>query len=149
MTSNLGTTQEQFQDMVEMRAAVMRAIRQAFKPEFLNRIDDVIVFQPLGDTEMRAITRIQLDDLAARLRDRGIGLEVAEPAVLELARRGYDPVYGARPLKRLIQQAIEGAIARAILGDEARDGDTVSVGFDSGEFKTSVLRSREAAEIQG
>ena len=147
MTSNLGTSQEQFRDVDAMREAVMRAMRSAFKPEFLNRIDDVIVFHPLGEPEMQAIARIQLGALEHKLRERGLGLDVAEDAVRELARRGYDAVFGARPLKRLIQHAIEGAVARAILSGEAREGDTITVTLEGGEFRTGVAHGRETASV--
>jgi ATP-dependent Clp protease ATP-binding subunit ClpB len=137
MTSNLGTSQEQFVNLDAMREAVMRAMRAAFKPEFLNRIDDVIVFHPLSEGEMEAIARIQLDLLARKLAERGLGLTVDEAAVKELARRGHDPVYGARPLRRLIQHEIEGQIARSILSGEVHDGDTVHVTHRDGEFQTA------------
>ena len=147
MTSNLGTSQEQFRDMDAMREAILRAMRTAFKPEFLNRIDDVVVFHPLGEPEMRAIARIQLDSLAGKLRERGLHLEVADGAVQELARRGHDPVFGARPLKRLIQHALEGQIARLILSGEAGDGDRIAVTFEDGEFRTAIVRGRETAAV--
>ncbi len=145
MTSNLGTSQERFRDRDAMRDAVMRAMSAAFKPEFLNRIDDVVLFHPLGESEMESIARFQLRVLEGKLRERGIGLQASDAAVHELARRGYDPVFGARPLKRLIQHAIEGAVARAILAGEAREGDTITVLVEDGEFRTGVVRGREPA----
>ncbi|HEX5131270.1 MAG TPA: ATP-dependent chaperone ClpB [Candidatus Krumholzibacteria bacterium] len=145
MTSNLGTSQERFRDAGEMRESAMRAIRAAFKPEFLNRIDDVIVFEPLTETEMEAIARIQVAALAAKLTDRGLSLDVSEAAIHELARRGHDPVFGARPLKRLIQHAIEGGIARAILSGEAAEGATVRVDLEGGEFSCTVRTAPEPA----
>ena len=145
MTSNLGTSQEQYRDAGAMRDAVMQAVRRAFKPEFLNRIDDVIVFQALGESEMQAITRIQLRLLEKKLGERGLGMQVSDEAVRELARRGFDPVYGARPLKRLIQHAIEGSVARAILAGEAAQGSTITVSVVDGEFRTAVQHGREPA----
>jgi len=144
MTSNLGTSQERFKNQDEMRESVMRAIRAAFKPEFLNRIDDVIVFHPLGEPEMEEIARLQVGKLKHKLAERGLFLDIDAAAVGELARRGFDPVYGARPLKRLIQKEIEGAIARAILSGDAHDGDTVRVTVADHEFKTDVVRGERA-----
>jgi ATP-dependent Clp protease ATP-binding subunit ClpB len=139
MTSNLGTSQEVHSDMGAMRDSVMRAMRAAFKPEFLNRIDDVIVFEPLTPDEMVEITRIQVRRLAAKLAQRGIGLEVSDDAVAELSRRGFDPVYGARPLKRLIQRTLENGIAGAILSGEASLDDLVRVGFDGNEYHFEIV----------
>jgi ATP-dependent Clp protease ATP-binding subunit ClpB len=145
MTSNLGTSQERFRNQDEMRESVMRAMRAAFKPEFLNRIDDVIVFDPLGETEMEEIARMQVGKLKYKLAERGLSLDIDAAAVAELARRGYDPVYGARPLKRLVQKEIEGGIARAILSGDARDGDTIRVTVVDHEFKVDVVHGGERA----
>jgi ATP-dependent Clp protease ATP-binding subunit ClpB len=129
LTSNLGSaliadptlTPEQRRD------AVLSVVRQHFKPEFLNRLDDVVVFDSLTGPELRAIVDIQLDRLRRRLADRRLALEVSEPARTWLAERGFDPVYGARPLRRLVQSAIGDRLARALLSGEIRDGDTVKV----------------------
>jgi ATP-dependent Clp protease ATP-binding subunit ClpB len=145
MTSNLGTSQETFRNQDEMRESVMRAVRAAFKPEFLNRIDDVIVFHSLGEAEMEQIARLQIDQLKHKLAERALFLEIDAEAIRQLAHRGYDPVYGARPLKRLIQKEIEGGIARAILAGDARDGDTIRVWVQGHEFRTEVLRGGEPA----
>ncbi len=145
MTSNLGTSQETFASAEQMNEAVMRAMRAAFKPEFLNRLDDVIVFHPLTEADMIEIARLQVEKLSHKLAERGLHLDVAADATRELARRGYDPVYGARPLKRLIQHAIEGGIARLILSGKATDGDTIRVTLDAGEFHASVAASPEHA----
>jgi ATP-dependent Clp protease ATP-binding subunit ClpB len=145
MTSNLGTSQERFKDQDEMHEAVMRAVRAAFKPEFLNRIDDVIVFHPLGEPEMEEIARLQVGKLKHKLAERGLSLDIDAPAVRELARRGFDPVYGARPLKRLIQKEIEGGIARAILSGDAHDGDTIRVRVVGHEFHVDVVHGGERA----
>ena len=138
MTSNLGTSQERFRNVEEMRESVMSAMRAAFKPEFLNRIDDVIVFHPLGASEMDEIARIQVSQLRRKLEERGLRLDISAEAIAELARRGFDPVYGARPLKRLIQKEIEGGIARAILSGDTQDGDTIRVTVEDHVFKTGV-----------
>jgi ATP-dependent Clp protease ATP-binding subunit ClpB len=145
MTSNLGTSQERFRDVEEMRESVMRAIRSAFKPEFLNRIDDVIVFHPLGEPEMEDIARLQVGKLKHKLSERGLVLEASAESIAELARRGYDPVYGARPLKRLIQREIEGGVARAILSGDARPGDIVRVSVVDHQFKVDVVHGGERA----
>ncbi|MEE9170127.1 MAG: ATP-dependent chaperone ClpB, partial [bacterium] len=112
MTSNLGSqeileAQQQHMDYEGIRALVLREIHQHFRPEFLNRVDEVVVFHPLTQEELGPIVEIQLGRLRARLADRQMTLELSPAAVTELASRGYDPVYGARPLKRLIQQEIE------------------------------------------
>ncbi len=129
MTSNLGS-----QYLVDptlapeaKREAVMAAVRQAFKPEFLNRLDEVVVFDPLSTTELARIVDLQVRALSARLRDRRITLEVSDPAKAWLAEQGYDPAYGARPLRRLVQREIGDRLARALLAGDVRDGDTVVV----------------------
>ena len=119
LTSNLGAggTREQMMD----------AVKRAFKPEFINRLDDVVIFDPLSEEQLESIVDIQIDELAARLKARRLTLKVDDAAKGWLARRGYDPAYGARPLRRLVQQAIGDKLARALLGGEIRDGDTVNV----------------------
>ena len=119
LTSNLGAggTDEQ----------VREAVRRSFKPEFVNRLDDVIVFHSLSTTDLEAVVDIQLEVLARRLAARRLELEVSEAARQWLAQRGFDPVYGARPLRRLVQSAIGDSLARALLGGTVVDGDTVKV----------------------
>ncbi|MFI6431645.1 ATP-dependent chaperone ClpB [Rhodococcus oryzae] len=119
LTSNLGAggTKEQ----------VMDAVRHAFKPEFINRLDDVVIFDPLSEQQLESIVDIQLGQLAKRLAARRLSLEVSGPAKEWLAHRGYDPLYGARPLRRLIQQAIGDQLAKLLLAGEIHDGDTVPV----------------------
>jgi ATP-dependent Clp protease ATP-binding subunit ClpB len=119
LTSNLGAggTREQ----------VMDAVRHAFKPEFINRLDDVVIFDPLSEQQLESIVDIQLGQLAKRLAARRLSLEVSGPAKEWLAHRGYDPLYGARPLRRLIQQAIGDQLAKLLLAGEIHDGDTVPV----------------------
>jgi ATP-dependent Clp protease ATP-binding subunit ClpB len=129
MTSNLGTSQEDTSAGFEsMKSRVLDVVRSSFKPEFLNRLDDLIVFHALRETEIRSIAELQIEALKRRLSIRGIELEV-EPEVIErLAREGFDPVYGARPLKRLIQKKIENRIATALLdGSIEESGGTVRV----------------------
>ncbi|MFO7641086.1 MAG: hypothetical protein R6X17_07400, partial [Candidatus Competibacteraceae bacterium] len=107
-----------------------------FRPEFVNRIDEVVVFHPLGRDQIRAIADIQIRYLRQRLADRQMGLEITEAALDRLGEAGFDPVYGARPLKRAIQQELENPLARRILAGEFGSGDTVAVdaGRDGLEF---------------
>ncbi|MGZ4750610.1 MAG: ATP-dependent chaperone ClpB [Oryzihumus sp.] len=141
MTSNLGS---QFlidptlpQDV--KHEAVMSAVRTSFKPEFLNRLDEVVVFDPLSTEELSRIVDLQVAALARRLSDRRIALEVTDAAKEWLAITGYDPAYGARPLRRLVQTQIGDRLARALLAGEVRDGQTVVVDRD-GEQDGLILR---------
>ncbi|WP_040696937.1 ATP-dependent chaperone ClpB [Nocardia vinacea] len=106
---------------------VMNSVRAAFKPEFLNRLDDVVMFHSLDEEQLESIVDIQLDQLQKRLSQRRLKLDVSDSARFWLAVRGYDPVYGARPLRRLIQQAIGDTLAKELLAGEVTDGDTVAV----------------------
>lgn len=119
LTSNLGSGAEPDQ--------VMAAVRAAFKPEFINRLDDVLIFDALSSDELVHIVDIQLEQLARRLSQRRLLLEVSLAAKEWLAQRGFDPVYGARPLRRLVQQAIGDQLAKMLLAGDVRDGDTVEV----------------------
>ncbi|MFI6211948.1 ATP-dependent chaperone ClpB [Nocardia brasiliensis] len=119
LTSNLGAGGE--------REFVMNAVRSAFKPEFLNRLDDVVMFHALDEEQLEHIVDIQLDQLQKRLAQRRLKLDVSDSARFWLAVRGYDPVYGARPLRRLVQQAIGDTLAKELLSGEVTDGDTVRV----------------------
>ena len=105
----------------------MAAVRAAFKPEFINRLDDVLIFDALNPDELVQIVDIQLAQLQKRLSQRRLELQVSLPAKKWLADRGFDPVYGARPLRRLVQQAIGDQLAKMLLAGEVHDGDTVSV----------------------
>jgi ATP-dependent Clp protease ATP-binding subunit ClpB len=145
MTSNLGTAGEQFRDIEEMRRSVMNAMQRAFRPEFLNRVDDIVVFQPLGAEEMERITRLQLRALEKKLADHGLRLQVTDAAVRELATRGLDPVYGARPLRRLIQRELEGDIARAMLARTIREGGIIRVTVDHGALHVEYADQPETA----
>jgi ATP-dependent Clp protease ATP-binding subunit ClpB len=129
MTSNLGSAflVDQTLDFDARREAVMNAVRMTFKPEFVNRLDDVVVFEPLGTEELTRIVDLQVALLAKRLADRRLDLEVTAAAREWLALAGFDPVYGARPLRRLVQTEIGDRLAKAILGGEVRDGDVVNV----------------------
>ncbi|MFC0314733.1 ATP-dependent chaperone ClpB [Gordonia phosphorivorans] len=122
LTSNLGAGGD--------RDQVMAAVRAAFKPEFINRLDDVLIFEALSPKQLVAIVDIQLKNLADRLAQRRLTLDVTDAAKEWLGERGYDPLYGARPLRRLVQQAIGDQLAKALLAGEIRDGDTVHVDVD-------------------
>jgi len=132
MTSNVGS-QEILESQTrraaydEMRSLVMGELRRHFRPEFLNRVDETVVFHPLTTEQLSAIVEIQLTRLRERLAERRIPLTLTSAATATLATRGYDSVYGARPLKRLIQQEVETPIARLLVKGELRDGDTVMV----------------------
>ncbi|MFE3028084.1 ATP-dependent chaperone ClpB [Nocardia tengchongensis] len=119
LTSNLGAGGD--------RETVMNAVRRAFKPEFLNRLDDVVMFHPLDEEQLERIVDIQLNQLQKRLAQRRLTLDVSDSARFWLAVRGYDPAYGARPLRRLIQQSIGDSLAKELLAGEVQDGDTVKV----------------------
>jgi ATP-dependent Clp protease ATP-binding subunit ClpB len=109
----------------------MAVVRASFRPEFLNRIDEIILFHRLGRDEMAGIVEIQLRHLEALLEDRKITLDITDAAKRWLADAGYDPVYGARPLKRSIQKSLQDPLARRILEGTVREGDRVSI--DAGE----------------
>ncbi len=133
MTSNLGS---QYTDKPEdeMRASIETALRAAFRPEFLNRIDETIIFHRLRREHLEKIADIQFGYLEKRLESRGITIELSEKARKVLADRGYDPVFGARPLKRLIQKEIENPLARRILSGEFGEGDVLHVDEHEGAF---------------
>jgi ATP-dependent Clp protease ATP-binding subunit ClpB len=129
LTSNLGSQiiADPTLSDEQRRDAVLAVVRSHFKPEFLNRLDDIVVFHALTGPDLRSIVDIQLDRLRRRLADRRLALEVTEPARAWLADHGYDPIYGARPLRRLVQSAIGDRLAKALLGGEIHDGDGVVV----------------------
>ena len=129
MTSNLGSDViQQYSgesNYAKMKSAVMEVVQQNFRPEFINRIDDICVFHPLGQAQIRAIVDIQLGQLKKRLLDRNLELRLDDSALDLLSEAGYDPVYGARPLKRAIQQQVENPLAQAILGGKFVPGDLI------------------------
>jgi ATP-dependent Clp protease ATP-binding subunit ClpB len=135
MTSNLGS--QLIQEMAgehnyeRMKTALMEVLTQHFRPEFLNRVDDVVVFHPLGREQIRAIVDIQLGYLRKRLRERDIDITLSDGALTRLAAAGYDPVYGARPLKRAIQQQIENPLAQEILRGRFEPGDAIRIDSNS------------------
>jgi ATP-dependent Clp protease ATP-binding subunit ClpB len=136
MTSNLGSQviQEHAgeKNYTRMKSAVMEIVTQSFRPEFINRIDDIVVFHPLGAAQIRAIVDIQLGQLRRRLMERGMELVLDDAARDLLGEAGFDPVYGARPLKRAIQQQIENPLAQRLLQGAYGPGDRIRVGVDEG-----------------
>ncbi|WP_082688516.1 ATP-dependent Clp protease ATP-binding subunit [Curtobacterium oceanosedimentum] len=148
LTSNLGSQFLTDQSLTETQReeAVRELVQQSFRPEFVNRLDDIVVFQALTHEDLGQIVSLYVDRLARRLSDRRLELAVTPSARGWLAERGYDPVYGARPLRRLMQRQIDDQLARAILAGDVRDGDTVRVDVaDDGE--TLVVEPFELGEI--
>jgi ATP-dependent Clp protease ATP-binding subunit ClpB len=139
MTSNLGSTEIQMlagdSQYDEIKKVVMQQVAQHFRPEFINRIDESVVFHPLTEEQIRVIAKIQLQGLTERLQEKELSLEISERALDELGKTGFDPVYGARPLKRQIQQVIENPIAMAILSGKFGAGDCIKIDLnDTAEF---------------
>jgi ATP-dependent Clp protease ATP-binding subunit ClpB len=137
MTSNIGS---QFiaelggRQEEEMRRRVQEALRAHFRPEFLNRVDDVVIFESLSRAQISQIVEIQLAGLRKRLADRHLSLELTDAAKDLLADEGYDPVYGARPLKRVLQRRVLDPLAQAVLRGEFHEGETVLVDVDRGNL---------------
>jgi ATP-dependent Clp protease ATP-binding subunit ClpB len=138
MTSNLGSDLIQKlagdNDYEAMKAAVMEVVGNHFRPEFINRVDETVVFHPLAKDQLKGIAGIQLDYLRKRLAERDIRLELSDAALDKLVEAGFDPVYGARPLKRAIQQQLENPLAQSLLRGEFGQGDTISIGVDEDRF---------------
>jgi ATP-dependent Clp protease ATP-binding subunit ClpB len=149
MTSNLGSQDIQRlageENYERMKAAVMEVVGSHFRPEFINRIDEAVVFHPLGREQIRAITLIQIENLRKRLSERDMGLEVSAAALDKLGEAGFDPVYGARPLKRAIQQQLENPLAQAILAGSYAPGDIIVVDADSSKLLFSKGESKASA----
>jgi ATP-dependent Clp protease ATP-binding subunit ClpB len=141
MTSNIGSHRileyrgiDRGGEYEAMKLAVMEELRRAFRPEFLNRVDEIIVFHALSEEHLKQIVDIQLSGLRRRLEDRHITLELSDAARQHLVRAGYDPTYGARPLKRAIQREIETPLARMLLSRAIVDGQHVIVDVKNGEL---------------
>ena len=142
-TSNLGShvIQEMAGDDYDtIKSAVMASVNSHFRPEFINRIDEIVVFHSLGQAQMAGIAEIQLDRLRARLKERELGLVMSDDAMTHLVEIGYDPVFGARPLKRVIQQEIENPLAQLLLSGEFVAGDVISVEWVDDKFAFNKLR---------
>jgi ATP-dependent Clp protease ATP-binding subunit ClpB len=150
MTSNLGSeylaNQPEGEDSDSVRDKVMEVVRASFRPEFLNRLDEIVLFHRLRRDQMGAIVDIQLKRLLKLLAERKIGLDLDDAARAWLADNGYDPAYGARPLKRVIQKAVQDPLAARILAGEIADGDRVRVGENGGAL---TFASEEAPKDMG
>ncbi|MGP9695539.1 ATP-dependent chaperone ClpB [Brachybacterium sp. AOP25-B2-12] len=154
LTSNLGAQflQDRGLDEKAQEEAVMTVVRASFKPEFLNRLDDIVIFEPLSREDLARIVTLQVAALGARLAERRIDLVVSDAATDWLAEKGFDPLYGARPLKRLVQKEIGDALARLILQGEVHDGDTVAVDRDEEadglRLSVETPEGEETAEVE-
>ncbi len=149
MTSNVGShliQEMNGHDRKEMEARVMGALRASFKPEFLNRIDDIIIFESLSQEQVRQIVNIQLNRLQKRLDEMNIALTLSDAAKTLIAEKGFDPVYGARPLKRTIQQYIENPLSMEILQGDVKAGGTIMVDAEGDNVVFEVIPSRTACE---
>jgi ATP-dependent Clp protease ATP-binding subunit ClpB len=150
MTSNLGSpllienASERGEIAEPVRKQVMAELRAHFRPEFLNRVDEVVLFKPLTLREIKLIVELQLQLLRLRLADRHIGLELTDPAKEYVAREAYDPVYGARPIKRFLQRHLETTLSRKIIKGEIPDHTVVKVDFKRGELAFSASPARPA-----
>jgi len=155
MTSNLGT--EEFQrggigfpsrkdegGEQRMRTAIETALKRTFRPELLNRIDDVIIFNPLSEEHLKSVVDLLLHEVEGRLAERNIKIDVSEEAKNWLAQRGYDPVYGARPLRRAIQRYMENPISTKILQGEFKEGDTIAVSLQEDNLSFAALKTARA-----
>jgi ATP-dependent Clp protease ATP-binding subunit ClpB len=138
LTSNLGSesltlaTDKTFE---QAKLAVMEVVKQTFRPEFLNRLDEITVFHKLMPEHIRKIVEIQLANLEKNLSKHNIKLKLEEKAKEWLSEEGYDPIYGARPLKRLIQREIQNQLAKMLIAGEISDGDEVKIGLSNGKLK--------------
>ena len=154
MTSNLGT--EEFQrgglgfsrkegsDEERMKSAIEGALKRTFRPELLNRIDDVIIFHPLTEEHLKSIVELLIRDVEKRLAERTIKIEVHEEARAWLAQKGYDPVYGARPLRRAIQRYLENPVSTRILRGEFKEGDTIAVSLQDDNLRFAARKTARA-----
>jgi ATP-dependent Clp protease ATP-binding subunit ClpC len=159
MTSNLGTGVQERATLgftrrtdgpVEherLKESVEKALREHFRPEFLNRIDEVIVFEPLTRAELGQIVDLLVNEVRERMEDRAIEFELTQAAKDELVREGYDPTFGARPLRRTVQRRIENELARRVLSGEFHEGQRVVVDFEDGEFTFRAVEAREPAAV--
>ncbi|MER7837700.1 ATP-dependent chaperone ClpB [Streptomyces sp. NPDC096040] len=152
MTSNIGS--QYLLDGVtadgevkpDARALVMGELRGHFRPEFLNRVDDIVLFKPLGEAQIEKIVELQFDELRRRLAERRIAVELTDAAREFIARQGYDPVYGARPLRRYISHEVETLVGRALLSGDVQDGATVRVDAREGELAVTYEQPQAAEE---
>ncbi len=149
MTSNIGSpllienVSESGEIQDSIRRQVLAELRQHFRPEFLNRVDDTVLFKPLTFADLKRIVDLQLALLRARLADRHITLDLSDAAKEHLAREGYDPVYGARPLKRFLQRALETPLSRQLISGAITDHSRVSVEYKKGELVFEVKAAKK------
>jgi len=153
MTSNLGSAEIQKLSAKdapewEIEAAVKNLLRDHFRPEFLNRIDETILFHPLGREQLDRIVDVQLDTLRRRLSGRNLKLVLSDAARKLLAEEGYDPAYGARPLRRVIQQRIENPLAGHLLAGDFGEGDTIRVGVNPSKHDFSFEKRAEPVDAE-
>ena len=154
MTSNVGgrmitepkrlgfvVSDDAARDYEEMKNNVMSELKKTFRPEFLNRVDDIIVFHPLDQEHIKKIVGVMLKSLTKRLEQNGITLQVSDEAIAHLAQKGFDPVFGARPLRRSIQSMVEDKLAEQMLDGTVKSGDTVSIGFDGEKLSFGTVAS--------
>jgi ATP-dependent Clp protease ATP-binding subunit ClpB len=152
MTSNIGSTmlieaaERGMAAFDEAAERVRLQLREHFRPEFLNRVDEIIVFRPLSEEQLMEIVRLLLAGVERRLAETGIGLEVTDAARAHVAREGYDPTYGARPLRRAIQHSVENPLARRILGGEFAAGSTIRIDERDGELLFEPVTKAETPE---
>jgi ATP-dependent Clp protease ATP-binding subunit ClpB len=151
MTSNIGS-EYLIEDATadgeikpDARDRVMATMRAQFRPEFLNRLDDIVLFKPLTEAEIEQIVQLMFSDLRRRLADRQMTLEVSADALHYIAEQGFDPVYGARPLRRYIAREVDTRIGRALLAGDARDGAVIRVGYAGGDLTIAYQNPGDAA----
>jgi ATP-dependent Clp protease ATP-binding subunit ClpB len=155
MTSNIGSVYllEGLTDRGEIRedarGRVMDELRTQFRPEFLNRVDDIVLFKPLTLSEIERIVDLQIEDVRARLADRRISIELTDAARELIARRGFDPVYGARPLRRYIQREVETRVGRALIAGQIQEGAVITVDADGDELAVRWSVGEPAEELAG
>jgi ATP-dependent Clp protease ATP-binding subunit ClpC len=143
VSKDKATTEKQSYE--DMKKKVMAEIQKAFRPEFLNRLDDIIVFHELSEEQLRRIVDLMIKDLESRLAERKIGLELTEKAKSWLSKEGYDPIYGARPLRRVIEREVENPLSSKVLRGEIKEGDTVKVDVDKENKLT--FKTKTAAKV--
>ena len=136
MTSNLGSA-DILADPSHAEEKVLDVIRHTFRPEFINRIDEIVVFNPLGESEIRKIVHIQLGILAKRVERRGYRLEWSDDVESYIAKAGFDPVYGARPIRRFIQDSVENELSTLLLSGKLTDGSTIHISMENGSISVS------------
>jgi ATP-dependent Clp protease ATP-binding subunit ClpB len=152
MTSNLGSQWilemserdgESERGRSEMERRVMEAVREHFRPEFLNRVDEVVVFHPLSRADIRRIVDLHVEGLRRMLAEREMGLQLTEAARDAIAEKGYDPQFGARPLKRTVQRELQNPLAMMLLRGEFKSGQGIEVDYEAGSFKFRPAKKRE------